>query len=544
MTSRRAGDTGIDANPIVWWSVAAAIVVALPIPLFMTAIPPLLDYPNHLARMLVILLRDDPVIARMYSVDLDVVPNVAMDLVVPPLALIMPLDVAGRVFIALCLLLPIAGAAVLHRGLFGRRSYWPLCIALVSYNGLLFVGLLNFVAGLGLAMLAAGIWVRQRNFSPLARVGTGSVFALALFLCHLTAVAVYGVLIAACELQSLTREAGHRSARKIMRRGISVGLPFVIPAGLFLAGAKLARNLANGTNDVSPALWWQAIGIEGLHGKLIGLTGPFRTYLPPFTLYHQNLDIVAATLLAVFLVRALARRRLAASAGVIAVAVVALLAYPVMTPELGTTGLIDWRLPLLTTFLCFAGLDPDPPRDVMTRALAAGIALMFVARVAVIATVWDGHNRDLADLARVIAPVEPGARVLALTTTPLPVPGGDPESRGILYEIDATMHLPALLLLQRHAFWPNLFTSRNLQPVHVRPPYLALSVDQGPLPSAEDLDAPPPAELRRLPYLLNWRGNFDYVLLMRPAALAAPLDPDVLDPVDRADIAALYRVRR
>jgi hypothetical protein len=533
----RRGDG--DADPVIWWGAALAIAAVLLVPLFTTPIPPLLDYPNHLARMLVIALRDDPVIARMYSVDLDIVPNVAMDLLVPPLAVIMPLDVAGRVFIALCLLLPIAGAAVLHRAVFARRSYWPLGIALVSYNGLFFVGLLNFVAGLGLAMLAAGLWVRQRNFSALVRVGTASVFALALFLCHLTSVAVYGVLIAGCELNG-----GHRSARAMLGRGIAVGLPFVIPAALFLAGAPLAKNLANGTNDVLPAMWWRAIGIEGWHGKLIGLTGPFRTYLPPFALYHQNLDIVAAALVAVFLVRALARRRLAGSAPVIAVAVVALLAYPVMTPELGTTGLIDWRLPLLATFLCFAGLDPDPPRDVMTRALAAGIALIFLARVAVIATVWDGHNRDLADLARIIAPVEPGARVLAVTTTPLPVPGGDPESRGILYEIDATMHMPALLLLQRHAFWPNLFTSKNLQPVHVRPPYLALSVDQGLLPSAEDLDAPTPADARRLPYLQNWRKNFDYVLLMRPTALTAPLDPDVLDPIDRADIAALYRVRR
>ena len=47
------------------------------------------DYPNHLARMFVIThIATDPILARMYEVNWNVVPNLAMDLIVPPLSAI------------------------------------------------------------------------------------------------------------------------------------------------------------------------------------------------------------------------------------------------------------------------------------------------------------------------------------------------------------------------------------------------------------------------------------------------------------------------
>jgi hypothetical protein len=64
----------------------------------------------------------DPVLARIYEVVWGVVPNLAMDLIVPPLSHVIPLDVAGRLFITLALLLPVAGVVALHRSAFGGHS--------------------------------------------------------------------------------------------------------------------------------------------------------------------------------------------------------------------------------------------------------------------------------------------------------------------------------------------------------------------------------------------------------------------------------------
>ena len=93
-----------DVNPILPFSpasnalrksevVAAYLILgALTLsPLLWAAVPPLIDYPDHLARMWVLLhARDIPALASNYIVDWRLLPNLAMDLVVPALAQVMP----------------------------------------------------------------------------------------------------------------------------------------------------------------------------------------------------------------------------------------------------------------------------------------------------------------------------------------------------------------------------------------------------------------------------------------------------------------------
>src|ERR1700688_3465258 len=79
-------------------------------PLLWASVPPLVDYPNHLARMWILVHRTDiPELARNYVVHWRILPDMAMDLVVPTLSLAMPVELAGRVFIALTMLGLIGG---------------------------------------------------------------------------------------------------------------------------------------------------------------------------------------------------------------------------------------------------------------------------------------------------------------------------------------------------------------------------------------------------------------------------------------------------
>ncbi len=118
----------------------------------------------------------------------------------------------------------------------------------------------------------------------------------------------------------------------------------------------------------------------------------------------------------------------------------------------------------------------------------------------------------------------------------------EPRSRFVplLHRVDE--HLPGLLVIERHAFWPLLFADPAQQPLVVRPPYAAI---------AAPLREPPPARLLETdrpvaaaaPYLDNWPANFDYVLVLDAGAIAAkPLRPDRLEPREATDFAALYRV--
>src|SRR5206468_3412952 len=124
-------------------------------------------YPNHLARATVLAFgATDPILSRMYAPRWAIIPNLGIDLVLPPLLRVLPMHVAGRIVIGFAVLLPVLGTIAYSRAVFGVRSLWPLASALVAYNATLLLGFLNFVASLGLALLLAAAWIVWRNRYP------------------------------------------------------------------------------------------------------------------------------------------------------------------------------------------------------------------------------------------------------------------------------------------------------------------------------------------------------------------------------------------
>src|SRR5262249_7937377 len=97
-------------------------------PLLWASVPPLVDYPNHLARMWILVNAGRiQELGSNYVAHWRLLPNLAMDLIVPTLALVMPVELAGRLFIALTMLALLGGTVTLHRALHGRVGLWPLC---------------------------------------------------------------------------------------------------------------------------------------------------------------------------------------------------------------------------------------------------------------------------------------------------------------------------------------------------------------------------------------------------------------------------------
>ena len=75
--------------------VLLAVITAIPI--LTIDVPPLGDFPNHLARMYI--LHDggqSPFLSRYYQIQWAILPNLAMDLIVPPLLGFLPLFAAGK----------------------------------------------------------------------------------------------------------------------------------------------------------------------------------------------------------------------------------------------------------------------------------------------------------------------------------------------------------------------------------------------------------------------------------------------------------------
>ncbi len=167
----------------------ALIGAALLLPVWLVRYPPLLDYPNHLARSFVLAHLNDPAFhfRGFYRAEWGPYPYLGMDLALVTLQRVLPAEVAGKVFLSLCVLaVPLAAwwfvrqANPGHDGL----AFWGL---LLAYNTFFLEGFLNFQLGLSVLLrhhravvalprtsgekaMATGIGARDGNlFCPLDR---------------------------------------------------------------------------------------------------------------------------------------------------------------------------------------------------------------------------------------------------------------------------------------------------------------------------------------------------------------------------------------
>jgi hypothetical protein len=528
------------AVPTLWWLTFAALIAILLIPLFLTEIPPLLDYPNHLARMDILFrLPDDADLARIYGTSWRIVPNIGIDIAMPALMHVMPLMAVGKVFVGLALILPLIGVIALHRVAFRTVSYWPLAAGLVAYNRLFFSGFLNFLIGIGLALLGAALWRALQDRSALLRVGTAVVVAVIIFFCHLIAVAFYGLLLLGFELA----RGWKMPWRDRLMRLVLSAVPFIIPA-IFYLRAPISAGTPAGGHGLADAIkhyyWALMASPPGL--KTYGLMGPFLTY-------NRLLDAGALVLVIAVLVLFAVGRRLRVAPALAGIFILLLVAYPAVPFFLMQTAWVDQRLPILAGFLLFAGTLPRVATGRTARLMAVAFAAAILARTAVIGLVWAGHDAQIADFRHVIAPVGPGDRVLVTQAERNADPHAmvnQPDSVRAMRDNDSTMHLPALLVIEHDAFWPLLFTAATKQPVKVIPPYDTISLPEGELPWVGGLADLDPATVKWAPYLPDWQHKFDWVLVMHPGDAPEGYDllPDRLEPVSAGKIVALYRVKK
>ncbi len=514
----------------------AVLLAALVAPLFLTTIPPLLDYPNHLARMRVLLAAGhDPALASIYAIDWHIVPNLGMDAVVPLLAKLMPLDIAGRLFIALALILPVLGTVALHDAVFEKRSWWPLVLALAVYNATLLAGFLNFMVGTGLALLGAACWIRLKDRPFWQQSGAVAVIAIPAFFTHLFGVAFLFLIVSCFELNEIARE---RRVGATVGRAAKLALT-VLPVAMLYLQTRIASDAGGSPLVLIKNVWWSLTKFDPLT-KAIGAAADFMTYDT-----HIDLMILGAIATVITILAITRRLRLSWLSG-LAAALFGL--YPFIPSVLSETGWIDIRFPVLAGFLFFAGIAPRKLARREIAALAFVVVALIATRVGVIATTWQGQNANIADLESVLQPVKALDRVLVVTA-PKASPNVVEPVRWKFFVNQASFgHSAAPMIVERGAFYPHLFTTAAKQPLHALAPYDKLSEDRIVPPSSDVLSDHPPATTSStamlVTYLADWQKNFDYVLVLAADRLVQPKGfyADRLDFIAATPTAALYRV--
>ncbi|MEL7541869.1 MAG: hypothetical protein AAGJ51_13280, partial [Pseudomonadota bacterium] len=159
--------------------------------------PPLLDYPNHLARIHIFENLSDPNFQPYFGFEIGVPTNLALDAFTYLFALVLPVDIAGRLFVSLVVGLSVFAPLFLSKVVHGKVTAIALLFSVFLFNDALLMGFLNFLFGTALAIIGFGIHVLmdKRDSRAWKRVLVGSVIATFVFVSHVYGFAVYAICI-------------------------------------------------------------------------------------------------------------------------------------------------------------------------------------------------------------------------------------------------------------------------------------------------------------------------------------------------------------
>jgi hypothetical protein len=477
-------------------------------PLLWASVPPLVDYPNHLARMWILVHRTDiPELARNYVVHWRILPDLAMDLVVPLLSAVLPVELAGRVFIALIMIGLIAGTVTLHRVLFGRFAVWPVWSVLFVYNAVLFWGFLSCLFAIAVYLFVFSFWIATREWRVVPRILVFSAAGALLFLLHVFAFGLYGLSVSSYEVGR--RLEGRRLPLKSLASCAVVGLQFI--PGLLLWYASFGQ--------VASA--YTAYGDLG--NKLYALFAPvnFGVFAAPF-------DRVMWLAVAAFVLLAAKRGALKVAPGM-GLPLIALFVTAVLMPYYANgSALADIRLPVTLPFVILASTQFTVSRKWLRRLLGEVALVCFGLRIWTVSESWNDYDRWFNEFRAASVVIAPGARLLIVgadigedSVTPpdkARLPGVPAALAGV--QLMAFWHMGALAVIDRSAFVPYLFTEST--PLDVAPRNREVSGWVMPATTEELMKGADPRVAKTLEanrdmygrplYWVNWPQTFDYVL--------------------------------
>ena len=371
-----SGESILD-RPLPWWVGLAFMLLALNVPLLATTVPPLTDYPNHLARCYLLAFGESGPGAKS---------NVFCALANHPQycrgpsapyadACVFAAD--GRAHRPGLVL-----ASAHERGRRPKLRLFPAPFVLADCRGFRRV---QCVIPDGIHELRAGHWNRD--------VGSRCVDLLPRDISSRDGRGWYSpghprVLFPPVWILLL------RASGRIVRTLRIVGNDFRARPD-FRNAAKRAALLA--ITLVLPTLLYFTSPLEQVKdaARWPHIAQKAANFFGPFLDYSSAFDILTIIPLIAFLMFCVLQRRARISAAALIASVVLLVTYILMPRAMKGTYFLDIRLPIMLGFMVFAGFMPKDLTARQRTAAAVLFAALFVARIAFITDVWMHSQRDL-----------------------------------------------------------------------------------------------------------------------------------------------------
>ncbi len=493
--------------------VAALIIL----PLFYTLVPPLEDYPNHLARMFILTQHAaNDKLAQFYQIVWTPIPNLIMDLTVPPLVPLFGIYAAGRIFIGATLLLILLAPMFLHRAIYRSWSAWPLVGGLFVYNGFLFYGLMNYLFGVGIATFGLAAWIALAERNLALKIAVSFLCCAIIYACHALALAVYGIAIASFEAWRLW-ERKSLDVKSLVTSGLALALPFL--PFLYIVMHSPMWGLAQQTV-------WES------RGKLQALE-------ILFSVYSDYADIPFLALIIAAIVVATRRGLVRFHIAGVAIAIALTLLFIAMPRQAFGSWIADQRIVVAIFFMTLGFVSVDL-RKLEKQNFFFTLCLVAIAfRVVDVSVNWAALSQPMLELKTALHSLPQGSRLFVAQLDNLPSGTID----------DALSHSPNLAVIERSALVSRLFTVEGKQIVHARGEFHAhVDTEDGDTPTISQVLVTAKIKTqvgKPSHYWDDWDDFYDYLIVLGtdPEDTTNPA-PDMLQLVHVGRSFDLYKITR
>lgn len=416
----------------------ALVFIVLVAPIWVVEIPPLVDLPNHAARISILANYDDSKFFREhFEVLYEPIPNMGMDMLLMPLAELVGIWTAFKIFLSLIVVLFVVGcqliAGVLHKN---ALTFTSLVAPFLLYGSTLFYGYLNYLLSVALFLICFGLWLRWRDSLTALRFLFLSVLVFAVYLSHLSSFAFLGLAIVLYNLYQ-TRSKGPKE------RSVAFWLA---DASLFLAPAIAFLTFIRGSGSVGTLEW------EGFRKKLVVSIGPLLSY-------DNFVDIICYGAVLGFIAWLLFRKRIVVNRSVLFVSLSFFLLFFVAPTSLFTAGDADARIVLPAYCLLILSIDS---RSVMRDYVPIAILILALLgfRQVMIGDRWHQMSSTLTNAAQIYDKLPANSFVYVT------------YGQGYLEDTPKTERIKFLSIglatIDRGVIWPRLFAIRGQQPLVFR----------------------------------------------------------------------------
>ena len=490
----------------------ALLLIGGILPILLVRVAPLADFVNHLSRMHVIAVAGhDPALDDFYRIDWQVIPNLAMDLIVPMVARISNVYFAGQTFLIVMLVLLATGPIAISYALTRTFNPWPLVGFLFLYNGIVLIGLINYLAGVGIGMWGLAAWILLRQSRAWLRIAVSALVIMALYFCHLSAVGLYGLAIGSFELWDWNQR-GRRFDLRAAVDFLCMALPAlpVLPLLMMSPTWGLAQDME-----------WSS------QSKLDGIMTVIRTY-------DDTLDMGILGLSALAALWAQRRGILRFHGAVVPYLVLSVAVYMALPNVLFGSYLGDQRLAvaMVVTALAFGRLDVS---DRQLRAAFLILVLSFsTIRFIDVGVHWVHLGRIYEQFRTALTHVPKGSKIL--------VAYADVEESSES-DRDALSHAACLGIIERSSLVSTAFTVKGKQVMTVRDAYRArVDTEDGFPPTVSRLLVGSETEDGGGNYWDDWEENHDFLVVLYGSADDTTPDAESLEEVASGDGFKLYKI--